>query len=91
MQGNALIDAFRRLSNRLFSFPRFFVATVLISYFVIERLFSAIGRRRPQHPTLLTRLEEARGRPTGFDYLRLTLAVGVIFWHSFGLSSALFL
>ena len=86
MQGNALIDAFRGLSNRLLSFPRFFVATALISYFVIERRFSAIGRRRPRHPTLLTRLEEARGRPTGFDYLRLTLAVGVIFWHSFVVS-----
>ena len=64
----------------------YFVATALISYFVIERRFSAIGRRRPRHPTLLTRLEEARGRPTGFDYLRLTLAVGVIFWHSFVVS-----
>ena len=86
MQGNALIDGFRGLSNRLPSFPRFFVATALISYFVIERRFSAIGRRRPRHPTLLTRLEDARGRPTGFDYLRLTLAVGVIFWHSFVVS-----
>ena len=32
--------------------------------------------------TLQTQLEAVQNRPTGFDYLRLTLAISVIVWHS---------
>ncbi|MEL7303464.1 MAG: acyltransferase [Pseudomonadota bacterium] len=31
-------------------------------------------------------LERAGHRPAGFDYLRIGLAVAVVFWHSFGIS-----
>jgi peptidoglycan/LPS O-acetylase OafA/YrhL len=33
--------------------------------------------------TFLCRLEATGGRPSGFDYLRLLLAVSVVVWHSF--------
>jgi hypothetical protein len=68
MQGNALIDAFRRLSNRLLSFPLFFVATALISYFVIERRFSAIG---PPAPATSDAADEARRGSGPPDRVRL--------------------
>jgi peptidoglycan/LPS O-acetylase OafA/YrhL len=37
--------------------------------------------------TLNDRLEASGGRPSGFDYLRIILATGVIFFHSFDLTS----
>lgn len=37
-------------------------------------------------PTLLFRMVETGGRSTGFDYLRVFLALSVIAWHSFPLS-----
>jgi peptidoglycan/LPS O-acetylase OafA/YrhL len=36
--------------------------------------------------SIAERFEQASGHPTGFDYLRIILALGVIVWHSFGLS-----
>jgi peptidoglycan/LPS O-acetylase OafA/YrhL len=35
--------------------------------------------------TLEDRLVQARFRPSGFDYLRISLAMSVIVWHSFGI------
>ena len=37
-------------------------------------------------PTLEMQLAAAGNRPAGFDYMRITLAVAVVFWHSFGIS-----
>lgn len=37
-------------------------------------------------PTILARMTETGGRSTGFDYLRILLALGVIAWHSLPLS-----
>jgi peptidoglycan/LPS O-acetylase OafA/YrhL len=36
--------------------------------------------------SLKEKLEAAGNRPSGFDYLRIILAVSVLFWHSFGIS-----
>jgi len=36
--------------------------------------------------TIAQRFETVKWHPTGFDYLRIALALGVIVWHSFGLS-----
>jgi peptidoglycan/LPS O-acetylase OafA/YrhL len=36
-------------------------------------------------PTFEDRLHATAGRPAGFDYLRITLAVGIIFFHSLDL------
>ncbi len=36
--------------------------------------------------SLSDRMEATNGRSTGFDYLRIFLALSVILWHSFGLS-----
>lgn len=36
--------------------------------------------------SIAERVEFTNCRPTGFDYLRVFLALGVIVWHSFGLS-----
>ncbi len=36
--------------------------------------------------TIHQKLESSGCRPSGFDYLRITLAVSVVFWHSFGVS-----
>lgn len=39
-----------------------------------------------QSATFQKLLTTADGRPSGFDYLRIALAVSVLFWHSFGVS-----
>jgi peptidoglycan/LPS O-acetylase OafA/YrhL len=36
--------------------------------------------------TIAVRLEETRGRTTGFDYIRLTLATSIILWHGISTS-----
>jgi peptidoglycan/LPS O-acetylase OafA/YrhL len=36
--------------------------------------------------SLSRRLDDTQGRPTGFDYMRIALAVGVVAWHSIGTS-----
>jgi peptidoglycan/LPS O-acetylase OafA/YrhL len=39
--------------------------------------------------SIANRLDDTGGRSTGFDYLRLTLAVSIMLWHAFGLSYGL--
>ena len=34
------------------------------------------------HFTIADRLQETRGRPTGFDYLRVVLAIAIVLWHT---------
>lgn len=36
--------------------------------------------------TFSAKLETSNSRPSGFDYLRIGLAISVVFWHSFGIS-----
>jgi peptidoglycan/LPS O-acetylase OafA/YrhL len=39
--------------------------------------------------SIAKRISDTGGRSTGFDYLRLALAVSIIVWHSFGISYGL--